>query len=542
MRVCFIQYQGHMLSGGQGVYLHYVSRELARMGHDVHVIAGVPYPTVSDEVQLHKLKNFSFWSYLDNFDEYAYHTHPLLYFHPVNLFEFATTRYTLSSLLNMFSLRAYHKLNELERERPFDLIHDNQTLGYGIWLMKQRGRHVVANIHHPLAIDRHNALAQARSVGAKISRILWYPWVMQQWVAERVDRIITGSDASADSIVQSLGMKRDHIRVIHDGVESEVFRPLDDVQRQPDRILFVGNSEDRNKGILYLLRALRQLRGQVPFHLRVIHHPGSKGAPATGAGARPAGPRVVPGVALDRGPGRPVQQGAAARLAVALRRLRPSRGRGARLRHTSDRYDRRRAQRDRRGPRHGPPRAARPGRAARRRDSFAAGRSGALPRHGRCGRAPHPRAIQLAAHRGRDVRVVRGSARQPESASHVRPRPSGGAMKVCFLLHQGSMYSGGQGIYLHHVTRELAALGNEVHVIAGPPYPELADDVVLHKVQSYSVYRLLETARIFFYGREPLSFFKPLNFYEMATSRFGHVLRDGRVQHSRLPEARRAGG
>jgi glycosyltransferase involved in cell wall biosynthesis len=268
-----------MLSGGQGVYLHYVSRELARMGHDVHVIAGVPYPNVSDEVQLHKLKNFSFWSYLDNFDEYAYRTHPLLYFHPVNLFEFATTRYTLSALLNMFSLRALEELNELERDHPFDLIHDNQTLGYGIWLMKQRGRRVVANIHHPLAIDRRNALAQAPNLFAKVSRIVWYPWVMQRWVAERIDRIITGSDASADSIVENVGLAREHIRVIHDGVESEVFRPLDDVHANPGRILFVGNSEDRNKGILYLLRALRQLRGEVPFHLRVVHHPGSKGAP-----------------------------------------------------------------------------------------------------------------------------------------------------------------------------------------------------------------------------------------------------------------------
>ncbi len=278
MRVCFIQYQGHMLSGGQGVYLHYVSRELARMGHDVHVIAGVPYPNVSDQVSLHKLKNFSFWSYLDNFDEYAYRTHPILYFHPVNLFEFATSRYTLSSLLNMFSLRAYHKLNELEQEKPFDLIHDNQTLGYGIWLMKQRGRSVVANIHHPLAIDRRNSLAQANNVAVKVARILWYPWIMQRWVAERMDRIITGSDASADSIVENVGLPRELIRVIHDGVETEVFRPLEDVQPEPNRILFVGNSEDRNKGIVFLLRALRRLRGDVPFHLRVIHHPGSKGA------------------------------------------------------------------------------------------------------------------------------------------------------------------------------------------------------------------------------------------------------------------------
>ncbi len=279
MRICFIQSQGHMYSGGQGVYLHYVSRELAALGHDVHVIAGVPYPEVAPDVNLHKLKTFSFWSYLDGFDEYAYRTHPLLFFHPVNLFEFATTRYTLTSLLNIFTLRAYAKLNELERDLPFDIIHDNQTLGYGTWLMKQRGRAVVANIHHPLAIDRQNALAQAKNIAARVSRMLWYPWVMQHWVAARLDHIITGSDASAASIVEAVGIPREGITAIHDGVETDVFRPLPDVQPERNSVLFVGNSEDRNKGIRYLLEALSQLRAEVPFHLTVVQHPGSKGAP-----------------------------------------------------------------------------------------------------------------------------------------------------------------------------------------------------------------------------------------------------------------------
>ncbi|MEX1255497.1 MAG: glycosyltransferase family 4 protein [Dehalococcoidia bacterium] len=281
MRICFIQYQGHMYSGGQGVYLHYITRELARRGHDVHVIAGVPYPEVAEDegVRLHKLKTFSFWSYLDHFDEYAYRTHPLIFFHPVNLYEFATSRFTLSSLLNMFSLRAYHKLNELERDAPFDLIHDNQTLGYGIWLMKLRPRPVVANIHHPLAIDRVNALRQAKSLGAKVYAIFWYPWIMQRWVAVRLDKIITGSEASAQSVAESFDLPRDHIRAIHDGVETDVFRPLPEVEFEPNSVLFVGNSEDRNKGIRYLLEALRLLRSEVPFHLTIVHRPGSKGAP-----------------------------------------------------------------------------------------------------------------------------------------------------------------------------------------------------------------------------------------------------------------------
>lgn len=268
-----------MYSGGQGVYLHYITRGLVEMGHEVHVIAGAPFPTVAPGVRMHKLKTFSMWSYLDNFNEYAYHTHPLQYFHPVNFFEFSTTRYTLSSLLNMFSLRAYEKLNELEQDGPFDLIHDNQTLAYGVLMMKLRGRPVVANIHHPLAIDRRNDLAQAKGIRALVSRALWYPRTMQQAVAPRLDRIITGSDASAESVSEAFDLPRDHIRVIHDGVDGDVFRPLEGVERQPNSVLFVGNSEDRNKGIRYLLEALRLLRGELPFHLTVVHRPASHNTP-----------------------------------------------------------------------------------------------------------------------------------------------------------------------------------------------------------------------------------------------------------------------
>lgn len=279
MKICFIQYQGHMMSGGQGVYLHYMTRELTRMGHEVHVIAGLPYPDVTDDVHIHKLKTFSFWSLLDGYEEYVYNTNPILFFHPVNMFEFATTRVNLTSLLNMFSLRAYHKLNELEQERPFDIIHDNQTLGYGIWLMKHaRGRPVVANIHHPLQIDRENELRQARTVGKLISRWFWFPWVMQTRVARRVDKIITGSDSSADSVMEAFALPREHIRVIYDGVDPDIFHPLDGVERQPNSVLFVGHTEDKNKGFRYLVEALSLLRAKVPFHLTVVQRPGSKEA------------------------------------------------------------------------------------------------------------------------------------------------------------------------------------------------------------------------------------------------------------------------
>ncbi|HLB23591.1 MAG TPA: glycosyltransferase, partial [Dehalococcoidia bacterium] len=94
-------------------------------------------------------------------------------------------------------------------------------------------------------------------------------------------------------------------------------------------------------------------------------------------------------------------------------------------------------------------------------------------------------------------------------------------MKILFTLRQGNMYSGGQGVYTAEVTRELARLGHEVHLIVGPPWPDTDPAVTVHRVPSYSVYRLLETQRFWFYGRDPKSFFHPLNAYELATSRAG---------------------
>ena len=134
MKICFIMYQGNMYSGGQGVYLHYVTRELARLGHEVHVIAGRPYPEAAEGVHLHKLKTFSFWSFLDGRDEYVFETNPLLFFHPVNLYEFASTRATLSSLLLMFSLRAHAKLNELDAQ-----IQTVEALDPLLWFVGSNG-------------------------------------------------------------------------------------------------------------------------------------------------------------------------------------------------------------------------------------------------------------------------------------------------------------------------------------------------------------------------------------------------------------------
>ena len=174
-------YYGSMESGGQGVWLANVTRELARLGHEVHVISGPPYPTLDPRVLEHRLRTHSFQAMMLDRRAFFGDAEPLSHFHPLDFYEFATSRFTFASLLAVFSVRALAKIAELEATYGrFDVIHDNQTLSYGVWMARALlGRPVVATVHHPLDLDVRNGLRQMASVRARALRIAWYPWKMQ---------------------------------------------------------------------------------------------------------------------------------------------------------------------------------------------------------------------------------------------------------------------------------------------------------------------------------------------------------------------------
>ncbi len=92
-------------------------------------------------------------------------------------------------------------------------------------------------------------------------------------------------------------------------------------------------------------------------------------------------------------------------------------------------------------------------------------------------------------------------------------------MRIALLTYRGNMYCGGQGIYAAYLARELRALGHDVHVIAGPPLPELAPGIPLHVIPNQNVFgvRHPDWAR----RERPLSLLAPLNLFELGVSRFG---------------------
>ena len=280
MKVLFLLHQGNMFSGGQGVYTSQVTRELARLGHEVHLVVGPPWPDTDPAVTVHRVPSYSVYRLLETGRGWFYGRPARSFFHPLNAYELATSRFGQFSVMSAFSWRAYMAWRELQREHRFDIVHDVQSLGYGSLMMHASGMPIVANIHHPLSIDRMNQVRQAGSVGLKVRKAMFYPFFMQEVVARRMDRIITGSYNSRASVQQAFALRDGQITTIHDGVDTRVFKPLE-LQRRPNGLLYVGNSDDRNKGARYLIEAAALLRARgVEFHLTFVDRPGAETAPS----------------------------------------------------------------------------------------------------------------------------------------------------------------------------------------------------------------------------------------------------------------------
>ena len=271
MKICLLCYRGNKYCGGQGVYLYYLSREFQRLGHQVDVIVGPPYPDIADGIRVHKLESLNLYDRKNEGVSFLPRGNPLRIFAPVNFFELAGTKLGMFPEMVTFSIRAYLKVRELLPDHRFDIIHDNQCLAYGLLPMRTLGVPIVATIHHPLPIDIKAELAQAPNEWEKIKRILFYPPLMQGIVARRLDGIITDSWSSAHEVSRMFKVPQSKIRMVYLGVDTDVFKRLDGHRKEQGRLIMVGRTGDRKKGILYLLQALKLLKGDdVDLKLTIV--------------------------------------------------------------------------------------------------------------------------------------------------------------------------------------------------------------------------------------------------------------------------------
>jgi glycosyltransferase involved in cell wall biosynthesis len=260
MKICLFCYRGNPYCGGQGVYLYFLSRELARMGHSLTILVGRPEPWPMPWAKTILVENLNLWGVRNNIISPSA---PWRIFRPLNFFEFFATRFGFFPEMLIFSLRVLQLLKKTGSGHSFDIFHDVQSLGYGLLLMRRFHRPLITTVHHPLTIDFQASLERDRNFKEKYYTVVFYPVGMQRRVIQSCDRVLTSSQETAREIQRAFGVSPDRIRMVYNGLDADFFRPGDGEPKRPNSLLFVGNTDDSKKGIFYLLQALTLLPERV---------------------------------------------------------------------------------------------------------------------------------------------------------------------------------------------------------------------------------------------------------------------------------------
>jgi glycosyltransferase involved in cell wall biosynthesis len=255
LRIALLSYRGNPYSGGQGVYVRHLSAALTRLGHDVTVFSGQPYPDLVEGVPLVRVPSLDLYR-----DDDPFRTpRPGEFRDWIDALEFATLCTAGFPEPLTFSLRVRRLL--LARRASFDIVHDNQGLGWGMVGLERAGIPMVASVHHAVVFDRDLELLRATNPARRLVLRRWYHFHrMQDRVARRMARLITVSEQSRRDIVRRMRIDPARIRVVPVAVDETVFAPQPAVPRVPGRIFAVASADVPLKGVVPLLHAVARLR------------------------------------------------------------------------------------------------------------------------------------------------------------------------------------------------------------------------------------------------------------------------------------------
>jgi glycosyltransferase involved in cell wall biosynthesis len=254
LRIAYLTYRGKPHVGGQGVYTRHLTKALLDLGHEVEVFGGQPYPVLDERITLTKLPS------LDLFNDHYPGRFPAFWefktredFLEVGVFSTGVFPEPLA-----FSARVHRHL--APRAHEFDLIHDNQCLGWGIKKLEKIIPTIVT-LHHPITRDRALEMAAAPNFYKRWSIGRWYSFVkMQGKVASQMPRVVVVSENSINDIHADMGVALDRMRLVPVGVDPELFTPLPHIERKSGRLITTASADVALKGLAYLIEAMVALR------------------------------------------------------------------------------------------------------------------------------------------------------------------------------------------------------------------------------------------------------------------------------------------
>jgi glycosyltransferase involved in cell wall biosynthesis len=263
-----LTYRGNPTCGGQGVYIKYLSHALQELGHEVDVLSGPPYPQLAEGIGLQEIPGLDLYN-----PEHLFKVRQLSDLaSPLNQFEFVSMCTGGFPEPFTFGIRASRHLRKAQKR--YDVIHDNQSLSYGLLGMVRSGYPTVATIHHPITIDRDTEIEAARGRLRRLMVRRWYGFLaMQKRVARRLSHLITVSRSSRGDIARDFKISEDRFRIVPNGINTDYFYPLDGVKRADDQLLVTNSADTPLKGLRYLLEAVAMIRKERRIRLVVIGKP-----------------------------------------------------------------------------------------------------------------------------------------------------------------------------------------------------------------------------------------------------------------------------
>ncbi|MBF0118437.1 MAG: glycosyltransferase family 4 protein [Desulfobacterales bacterium] len=272
LKICLMSYRSNPHCGGQGVYIQHLSRALKALGHHVEVISGPPYPVLDKDIPLICLPSLDLYNPNDLFRV------PKLseLSNATNLIEWLKVSTMGFPEPYTFGLRAYKFLKN--KANKYDIIHDNQSLSYGLWGIK-RYIPTTVTIHHPITVDRRIDLNAETVFWKKIKHFRWYSFInMQKRVARTFSHIITVSKKAREDIVKEFGIPIERFRVVENGIDTDIFYPIPEIPREKNRIIVTNSADIPLKGLSYLLKAVYKLSKDRKIKLIVIGTPKENGS------------------------------------------------------------------------------------------------------------------------------------------------------------------------------------------------------------------------------------------------------------------------
>ena len=259
LKICLLGYRSNPYSGGQGIYIKFLSKALVNAGHSVDVISGEPYPELDDSVRLIKLPGLNLFA-ADNHVTALRPRHLLSYTDFFEWFSMLTggfpEPYTFGRRLVQY----------FKQHRPdYDIVHDNQSLCFGTLQLQKMSVPIITTIHHPITSDLRIALQSAETWKLRLLIKRWYSFLkMQKRVVKQLDNLVTVSHASRRDIATDFAIAETKLNIIHNGIDTSVFRPIPAIEPDEFNVMATASADVPLKGLDYLIRAISILANEIP--------------------------------------------------------------------------------------------------------------------------------------------------------------------------------------------------------------------------------------------------------------------------------------